>query len=203
MKKKCDLLNSWWTICWNWLFSTYLWCVNIKQFVFTFQHHKFRHFIACRTSWMILATHSPPTLALPLLFLYSLPLLISRDVWLFYQRVAQGYRNEEDRLTPAPALPLPAVTWSRGWAELWLGDLACLGTAVFCCPAPVVSSPQSQSISAWWRLKGFCCGNGVQCECLPVCTVLPKWSEHLGICVSQGCSKGLLCLCLVLGPRAI
>lgn len=56
---------------------------------------------------MILAPHSPPTLVLLLLFLYSLPLLISRDVWLFYQRVAQGYRNEEGQ-----ALSLPAVTWS-------------------------------------------------------------------------------------------
>lgn len=121
MKKKCDLLNSWWTICWNWLFSTYLWCVNIKQFVFTFQHHKFRHFIACRTSWMILATHSPPTLALPLLFLYSLPLLISRDVWLFYQRVAQGYRNEEGQAhaCPGSAFACSDMEQRLGWALAW------------------------------------------------------------------------------------
>lgn len=98
--------ESWWTICWNWLFSTCLWCVNIKQFVFMFQHHKVRHFIACRSSWMIRATRSPPTLVLPLLFLYSLPLLSSTDVWLFYQRVAQGYRNEERQAHACPQLCL-------------------------------------------------------------------------------------------------
>lgn len=141
IKRKCDLLSSWWTICWNWLFSTYLWRVNIKQFVFKFQC-KFRHFIACRSSWMILATHTPPTLVLPLLFLYSLPLLRFCRCLAFLPE--GGPRVQEwggTGCTPAPGCAFACSDTEQrlGWA-LWLGDLACLGTLDFCCPAPVISS---------------------------------------------------------------
>lgn len=203
IKRKCNL-NSRWTICQNLLFSTCLWYINIKQLGLTFQHQKCRHFIACRSSWMTLATRTHRTLVLPLLVSAFTALSVLIQVWkgLFYWRVAQGQMNEEWQAARVPwCLPLPGMAGSRGWAELWLGVLTYLGKLDFC--STTVASPlYSPSVWAWWGLNGFCCGSGVQCKCFLVCPVLPKLPGLPRICALQGCRKGWLCSCLALSPRA-
>lgn len=146
---------------------------------------------------MILATHSPPTWVLPLLFLYSLPRLhFCRWLAVLPEGGPRVQGWGRTGCSPALALPLPAGTWSRGWAELCLGHLASLGALDFC--GFILVEPKNFSLMKieWlFAVAMVCSVCASQC-----CTILPKWSGHLRICVSQGCSKGLLCLCLALKP---
>lgn len=103
-----------------------------------FQHHKFWHSIACRSSWMILATHTHPSLGLALLFLCSLPLLH------FYRCLAflpeggprvQEWGRAGCMLAAGSAFACSGMEQRLGWALAWppglLGN-ACLLLASSC-----------------------------------------------------------------------
>lgn len=70
---------------------------------------------------MILATHSPPTLVLPLLFLYSLPFWFLEMSGFSTRGWPKGTGMRRDRLTPAPgsAFACSDMEQRLGWALAW------------------------------------------------------------------------------------
>lgn len=177
------------------------------MFMVRFQHQKRRHFIACKSYWVTLASPTHHTLISPRLAPAFTTLAVFLQVWkgFSYQRVAQGHMNEEwQAVRMPPCVPLRVVACSRGWAEVWLGILAYLGKLWLLLPncygftsidPKHLCGMRAARVLPWeqcvmWGLPRV------------VCTTLLKGSGLLGVCALQQCREGWLCSSLVLSPRA-